>query len=142
VFFAPFVLAVGLTLAIADARATGTLPAADRAAIRQVISLQREALIAGDAARAFAFATPALRRQFGNATAFMRMVREGYADLLEADETEFLEAAIIDGAVVQPLRLVLADGRVRVALYTLERQRDARWRIAGCLIAPSTIIRA
>jgi len=27
-----------------------------------------------------------------------------------------------------------------VALYTMERQRGGRWRIAGCRIAPSTTL--
>ena len=46
---------------------------------------------------------------------------------------------MIDGAVIQPLRLVAPDNSVRVALYTMEKQKDGRWRIAGCILAPSTV---
>ncbi len=104
-----------------------------------MVTAQRDALVAGDGERAFAFATPALRRQYGSAEAFMRMVRSGYQALVDARYVELLEGAVIDGSTIQPLRLVMPDGAVLVALYTMERQRDGGWRIAGCVIAPSTV---
>jgi len=67
------------------------------------------------------------------------MVREGYAPLLAARYTQFLEGALIEGAVIQPLRLVLPDDTVVIALYEMQRQPDGRWRIAGCVLAPSTV---
>ena len=67
------------------------------------------------------------------------MVRNGYGALIAARYVEFLEGAVIDGAVIQPLRLVAPDNSVLVALYTMEKQKDGRWRIAGCVLAPSTV---
>jgi hypothetical protein len=67
------------------------------------------------------------------------MVRTSYAPLLAARYTEFLQGAVIEGRVVQPLRLVAPDNTVLVALYTLERQPDGSWRITSCLLAPSTV---
>ena len=67
------------------------------------------------------------------------MVDVGYAALESARYAEFLEGAVIDGLVIQPLRLIDADNTVRVALYTLEKQADGEWRICGCRIAPSTV---
>ena len=69
----------------------------------------------------------------------MRMVREGYAALLDARYVEFLDGAVIGGDVVQPLRLVLPDGSVMVAIYGMLREPGGRWRIASCVIAPSTV---
>jgi len=46
---------------------------------------------------------------------------------------------VIDGVIVQPLRLIGADNTVLVALYTVERQPGSGWRITGCQIAPSTV---
>ena len=46
---------------------------------------------------------------------------------------------MIDGATIQPLRLVLPDNTVLVALYQMQKQADGRWRIAGCVLAPSTV---
>ena len=110
----------------------------DWRAIERVIGDQLDALRAGDAERAFGFAAAGIRAQVGDAPAFMAMVRSGYEALLVARYTEFLEGAVIDGLVVQPLRLIAPDNTVRVALYTMQRD-GAAWRIAGCAIAPSTV---
>jgi len=110
----------------------------DWLAIQRIIGDQLDALRAGDAERAFAFAAPGIRAELGNASAFLAMVRGGYDALLVARYTEFLEGAVIDGLVIQPLRLIAPDNTVRVALYTMQRDGIA-WRIAGCAIAPSTV---
>jgi hypothetical protein len=115
------------------------LPADDWKAIRQVIETQRAALKRDDAQAAFAFAAQALREQFGTPERFMRMVRAGYQPLLDARYAEFLEGAVIDGTPVQPLRLVQPDNSVLVALYQMQKEADGRWRIAGCMLAPSTV---
>ena len=118
---------------------TPVMRPADWAAIKEVIAKQRTALKAGDAAKAFSYASPAIRDQFGDAATFIAMVRAAYSGLLTARYTEFLEGAVIDGAVIQPLRLVDADNTVRVALYIMQRQENGTWRIGGCQIAPSTV---
>jgi Domain of unknown function (DUF4864) len=112
---------------------------ADWTAIKKVIVDQRAALKAGDAAKALSYASAGIRDQFGDAATFIAMVRAGYSALLTARYTEFLEGAVIDGTVVQPLRLVDADNTVRVALYIMQRQENGTWRIGGCQIAPSTV---
>ena len=116
-----------------------TLPGAEWQAVQHVIAAQRTAIVARDADKAFSYASPRIRQQFGDAATFLSMVDAAYAPLASARYVEFLEGAVIDGLVVQPLRLIDADNTVRVALYTMERQRDGSWRIAGCQIAPSTV---
>jgi hypothetical protein len=128
--------ALDMTAAIA---AEPEMLASDWKAIEQVINAQRAALIAGDGDKAFSYATPAIRAQFGDVDTFMVMVRVAYPVLLTARYAEFLEGAVIDGLVIQPLRLVDADNSVRVALYTVEKQGDGTWRISGCRISPSTV---
>jgi hypothetical protein len=128
----------------ADARATaepGTdaLPLAEWTAIRNVIDEQLAALRRGDAERAFAFASDGIRERFGDAPTFLRMVRDGYAALLAARHVEYLQGAVIAGATIQPLRLVMGDDTVLVALYQMQKDDAGRWRIAGCVIAPSTV---
>jgi Domain of unknown function (DUF4864) len=112
-------------------------------AIKGVIGDQLAALRNDDGARAFSFASRGLQAQFENVENFMRMVHAGYQPLIDARYDEFLEGAVIDGRVIQPLRLILRDGTVLVALYTMEKVPDSsepgRWRIAGCLLAPSTV---
>jgi Domain of unknown function (DUF4864) len=116
-----------------------TLPQKDWTAIRKVISDQLVALKAGDAEKAMTYAAPGIREQFGTSDNFMRMVREGYSALLNARSTRFLEGAVIEDAIVQPLRLVLPDETVLVALYQMQKQANGQWRISGCWIAPSTV---
>jgi hypothetical protein len=137
-------IALALTWLACVAAAWAQSPSAEPTAtdwmeIRRVVAAQREALVARDGERAFAFATPALRAQFGTAARFMRMVDEGYRPLVEARYAEFLDGAVIAGDVVQPLRLVMADGSVLVAIYGMHRQADGSWRIGACVIAPSTL---
>ena len=133
-------LAVALALAIATAAQAQAEPSsADWARIKAVIAAQREALVSGDGARAFTYAAPGIRSHFGDVDTFMRMVRQSYAALIDARYVEFLEGAVIGGDVVQPLRLVMNDGTVWVAIYGMQQQRDGSWRIASCVIAPSTV---
>lgn len=113
--------------------------AADWKAIKTVIAEQRRAFLAGDATKAFGYASPGIKAQFGDAATFIAMVRSGYPALLSARYVEFLEGAAIDGMVIQPLRLIDTDNTVRVALYTMEKQQNGVWRISGCRIAPSTV---
>ena len=113
--------------------------AADWQAIQEVIAAQRAAIVAGDADKAFGYASPGIQQQFGDAASFLAMVDAAYAALESARYVEYLEGAMIDGIVVQPLRLIDADNTVRVALYTMEKQPDGKWRISGCRIAPSTV---
>ena len=114
------------------------LPRAEWLAIQKVISQQLAALRGGYGERAFRFASLGIRAQFSNADNFLTMVRTAYAPLLDARYTEFLEGAVIDGVIVQPLRLIARDNTVLVALYTMEKQKGA-WRINGCQLAPSTV---
>ena len=119
--------------------AESALAASEWSAIRRVIDDQRKALKSGDARKAFSFASPGIQAQFGTPNTFLAMVRNGYGALIAARYVEFLEGAVIEGAVIQPLRLVAPDNSVLVALYTMEKQKDGRWRIAGCVLAPSTV---
>jgi hypothetical protein len=138
-----FSTALALALCVWTGAASGQQPklrASDWKAMQAVITAQRAAFLAGDGDKAFGYATPAIRAQFGDPASFLEIVRSGYAPLLTARYVEFLQGAVIDGAVVMPLRLIDADNTVRVALYIMERQPGGSWRIAGCRIAPSTTL--
>jgi len=121
------------------ATAQPTVASGEWKSIQRVIAQQRAALVAGNDRKAFAYATPAIQAEFGDPTSFMAMVQTGYSALITARYVEFLEGAVIDGIVIQPLRLIDGDNIVRVALYTMEKQKNGTWRISGCRIAPSTV---
>jgi hypothetical protein len=119
--------------------AHAALAEAEWRAIQKTIGDQLAALKAGDGARAFSYASPGIRDRFGDPDTFLAMVRGSYSSLLDARYTEFLEGAVIDGRTIQPLRLVLNDETVLVALYEMQRDDGGGWRIAGCVLAPSTV---
>lgn len=123
----------------AAAAAHAALSPAEWDAIQKTIGEQLEALRAGDAARAYAFASPGIQLRFQDAQTFLRMVQDSYAALLDARDAEFLDGAVIDGRTIQPLRLIMNDEKILVALYEMQRDAGGRWRIAGCALAPSTL---
>ncbi|MEO8537188.1 MAG: DUF4864 domain-containing protein [Betaproteobacteria bacterium] len=122
----------------AQARDEASVAKGEWTSIRETIRAQLAALRRHDAAQAFSFAASGIRSHFGDAATFLAMVEQQYGALLTARYTEFLEGAVIDGHTIQPLRLVMSDDTVLVALYEMQRDGDA-WKIVGCAIAPSTV---
>ena len=108
------------------------LSAADASAIRAVITEQLDAFAHDDAARAFSLATGGIRERFGSPERFIDMVRTGYPVVYRPKSVQFEPPAVIDGEVIQPVRMIDADGEAWVAFYPMQRQPDGRWRINGC----------
>jgi hypothetical protein len=111
----------------------------DLAEIRSVVNQQLSAINTDDAEMAFAFASPGVQEAFGTSDRFLYMVRRGYSSLYKPRHVEFLELTVVEGEMVQPVRLVAQDGSVEVALYEMQRQADLQWRINGCDIAKSEL---
>jgi len=65
----------------------------------------------------------------------MDMVRRSYAVVYRPRSVAFEPALVIDGELVQPVRLTDADGRAWIALYPMQRQPDGSWRTNGCQLA-------
>jgi hypothetical protein len=107
----------------------------DAAAIRAVVSEQLDAFARDDGRRAFSLATEGIRARFGTAEAFMAMVRSDYAVVYRPRNVEFDKAVVMDGKIMQPVRMIDAQGAAWIALYPMERQANGRWRINGCQVA-------
>ena len=114
----------------------------DAAAIRAVISEQLDAFARDDAPRAFALASSGIRAQFGSPEIFMDMVRTGYPVVYRPKSVQFEKPAVVDGEVIQPVRMTDADGESWVAFYPMQRQPDGRWRINGCQLERVRGVRA
>lgn len=111
------------------------LSAADQEDIRVVIRGQLAAFQADDAAKAFSFAAPAIRQQFGNnPQKFLEMVKIGYQPVYRPRSVLFGELKMVGDVMVQEMYIIDQNGRSLVALYTMERQADGNWRIAGCVL--------
>ena len=135
-----FWLPLGSSTAVAAEQAQPQpLSRSDRNAIQSVITQQIKALMSDDNAAAFAMTAPEVRRQFAGPDAFADMVRKGFEPLLRNQSTAFLEAAIIDEDVIQPMRIVVREGSVLIALFSMERQANGDWRVFGCQLAPSDL---
>lgn len=107
----------------------------DAAAIRKVISEQIDAFAHDDGPRAFSLATAGIRAQFGTPEVFMDMVRTQYAVVYRPKSVQFQVPEIVDGQVVQPVRMTDAAGRAWLAVYPMLREAGG-WRTNGCLLHP------
>jgi hypothetical protein len=113
---------------------------ADVRAVRQVVQAQLDAFAAGDAERAFSFASASIRAQFGDAATFMAMVRSGYPMVVRPATVSFFRPQADDVAdrtatsVRQTVQLRDREGSLWMATYLLERQPGNGWRISGCVV--------
>jgi hypothetical protein len=114
------------------ASAQNALSREDAHAVRKVIEAQLDAFRRDDGAHAFSLATPGIRATFGTAEKFMEMVRRSYAVVYRPKSVAFEAPVVIDGEVVQPVRMTDAEGRAWLALYPMQRQSDGSWRTDGC----------
>jgi hypothetical protein len=109
---------------------------AEARAVRAVVQSQLDAMAADDAERAFSYATPGIRSQFGNAQRFMAMVRQGYPMVIRPASVAYFRPEAVEAGVVQVVGLRDAAGQAWLVAYQLERQPDASWRVSGCVVQP------
>ncbi|HTP62475.1 MAG TPA: DUF4864 domain-containing protein [Burkholderiales bacterium] len=112
--------------------ADAQVSAGDSRAIRAVIRAQLDAFAHEDGPKAFSYASADIREQFGDADSFMEMVRSSYPVVYRPASVDFLPPTALDGEVLQQVRMVDAAGRLWLARYHMEKQKDGAWRIAGC----------
>jgi hypothetical protein len=132
---AALLLAPLLALAPLCATAQQAVVPEDARAVREVIEAQLDAFLHDDAPRAFALATPGIRKVFGTAENFIEMVRQSYAAVYRPKSVAFETPQLIDGQVLQPVRLSDGEGRGWIAVYPMQRQPDGSWRTNGCQLS-------
>jgi hypothetical protein len=111
----------------------GTSARADDVANAQsVIRAQEQALSRSDAAAAWSYASPAIKKLFPQADIFMSMVQNSYAPVWRHKSFEFGEARTEGNWVAQRVHIVDADGEAWEAMYTLEQEADGSFKITGC----------
>jgi hypothetical protein len=122
----------------AFAQAAPPMSEADVRAVRDVVQAQLKAMAEGDGERAFSYAAPGIRGQFGSAATFMAMVQQGYPMVIRPASVSFFRPEALNDAVLQPVQLRAPDGRVWLVAYQLQRQPDGRWRISACVVRPDS----
>jgi hypothetical protein len=111
-----------------------TLSAKDGKAVQAVVKNQLDAFAKDDADRAFSYAAPDLRKNIGNSTAFMAMVKNSYPVVYRPASVAFLKPEIAGDEVIQRVQMLDASGTSWLAVYSLQRQKDKTWRISGCAL--------
>jgi hypothetical protein len=106
----------------------------DQDAIRQVVEAQLAAFQRDDGDAAFGFASPGIRRKFGDAATFMAMVKSGYAAVYRPKSVAFDRLVDTGMGPDQMLRVIGPDGVAYTAHYIMQRQRDGRWMISACYL--------
>ena len=122
-----------LLLAAVPASAAADISKEDAAAIRAVISEQLDAFARDDGPRAFSLATAGIRAQFGTPEVFMEMVKSQYAVVYRPKSVRFEPPELVEGQIVQPVRMTDAGGGTWMAIYPMLRE-GGRWRTNGCLL--------
>jgi hypothetical protein len=104
----------------------------DIANAQNVIRAQEQAFVRNDAAAAWSYASPAIKKLFPQADIFMSMVQNSYAPVWRHKSFEFGEGRVEGNWVAQRVHIVDQDGEAWEAIYTLEQQADGSFRITGC----------
>ncbi len=109
-----------------------TLGNADNAAITAVIESQLQAFAADDGNAAYAHAAPIVTSIFPSVEGFMAMVKGGYAPIYRNTSHSFEDLATDTlGRPAQRVLLRGMDGKTYEARYSMEKQPDGTWKIAG-----------
>lgn len=113
-----------------------TAARADEAAARAVIEAQIEAFLAGDALRAFGYASPVIQQKFGTPETFGRMVREGYPMVWRPSDVTFLRGRTVGGRFWQDVMVRDEAGAAYIVEYEMIEGPDG-WKINGVRVQPA-----
>lgn len=96
-----------------------------------IIGGQITAFRTRDHDKAFGYAAPTIKKMFANTDRFIGMVKNGYGAIYGARNWNFGRGKSFGDTMVQEVLLVGPQGRNWIALYTLNKQSDGSWKIAG-----------
>ena len=110
---------------------TGPLSAQSAAdPITDVIQNQIDAFQDDDFARAFSFASPAIKRMFGSPDRFGTMVRQGYPMVWRPADVQYLDQRPENGRVYQKVLITDGQGVPHLLEYQMIETTDG-WQING-----------
>lgn len=105
-------------------------PAAEAQAI---ISAQIEALMAEDADRAYALASPDIRGLYPDKDSFFAMVKKNYEPVYHAGNYAFGRSKLVGGGelVFQEVMITGPDGKDWTAIYEMRLMDDGSYKVNG-----------
>ena len=104
----------------------------DKTLLKRIILAQTAAFRAGDMAKAFAFASPALHRHFRTPSSFMRMVRRNYSAVIDPRLIAF--GRVVNTPIDRPIQtatIIDHSGRRWQAVYQFQRHAGGGWSISA-----------
>ncbi|MEO8654966.1 MAG: DUF4864 domain-containing protein [Ramlibacter sp.] len=110
------------------------VPEVEALEIQGVIVAQLAAFAEDDADRAFQTATPAVREAIGASGLFLALVRGAYPMVYRPASVTFHKPQQDNGSVLQLVEITDTQAKSWLALFALEQQPDASWRISGCVV--------
>ncbi len=110
--------------------------AAQQDEIAAVIQRQLDAFNARDVDTAFTFASPMIKRLFGNPGTFGMMVQQGYPMVWTNSEARFLDLREIGGRLFQRVLIRDSQGVPHVLEYQMIETAEG-WQINGVSIVPA-----
>lgn len=136
-FFIRFFMVLAVTFAATSAALNanaGSLSKTDAQQVQLVVAAQLEAFAKDDADRAFETSTPAVREAIGSSVRFLALVRGIYPMIYRPASVTFHNPEQDEGNAVQLVEIIDKESKSWLALFALERQPDASWRIGGCVV--------
>lgn len=110
--------------------------AQDKSAIEDVIGGQLEAFNTRDIDEAWTFASPNIKRLFGNSANFGNMVQQGYPMVWDNSDVRFLELRDVRGNLWQKVMVRDAQGGLHILDYQMVETADG-WQINGVQLLPA-----
>ena len=110
--------------------------AQDSDAIEDVIGNQLDAFNNRDIAEAWQYASPNIKRLFGNSGNFGMMVQQGYPMVWDNSDVRFLELRDVRGNLWQKVMVRDAQGGLHILDYQMIETGEG-WQINGVQLLPA-----
>lgn len=107
---------------------------------QSVIASQIAALLQGDAATAYSFASPGIRSLYPDKDRFLAMVRKQYDAVYQAGNYAFGRSKLIGGgeSVLQEVMISAKEGKDWTAIYEMRLMDDGSYKVNGVRIIRNT----
>jgi hypothetical protein len=107
---------------------------------QKIIASQISALMSGDAAVAYSFASPAIRSLFPSEIRFLDMVKKQYAPLSSPGHYAFGRSKLVGGGelVLQEVIVTGRDAKDWSAIYEMRLQDDGSYKVNGVRVLAKT----
>ncbi|NKB52450.1 MAG: DUF4864 domain-containing protein [Rhizobiaceae bacterium] len=133
------ILIVMLATGLSRAQTGPSLPSELQTVVQSIIGGQINAFKTRDHEAAFGYAAPSIQQMFGSTDQFIGMVKNGYGAIYGARNWSFGRGEAKGDALIQEVMIIGPQGLDWVALYTLRKQADGTWRIAGVQMKPAEL---